>query len=56
MLAPGGNNHWAFFVVGVGGWQGAPLTAEEVGGIAGHPNECPLAKVGHGEALPWPTL
>ena len=26
------------------------------GGIADHPDECPLAKVCHGEALPWPTL
>ena len=34
----------------------APLTNEEVGGIAGHPGQCPLAKVCHGEALPWPSL
>ena len=34
----------------------APLTTEEVGGVAGHPDQCPLAKVCHGEALPWPTL
>ena len=34
----------------------APLTTEEVGGVASHPNQCPLAKVCHGEALPWPTL
>ena len=25
----------------------APFTAEEVGGVAGHPDQCPLAKV------PW---
>ena len=34
----------------------APLTNEEVGGVAGHPGQCPLAKVCHGEALPWPSL
>ena len=34
----------------------APLTNEEVGGVAGHPDQCPLAKVCHGEALPWPSL
>ena len=34
----------------------APLTTEEVGGVAGHPDQCPLAKVCHGEALPWSTL
>ena len=34
----------------------APLTTEEVEGVAGHPDQCPLAKVCHGEALPWPTL
>ena len=34
----------------------APLTTEEMGGVAGHPDQCPLAKVCHGEALPWPTL
>ena len=43
------------------GWGGgrevlAPLSNEEVGGVAGHPDECPLAKVCHGEAVPWPTL
>ena len=43
------------------GWRNgreviAPLTNEEVGGVAGHPNQCPLAKVCHGEALPWPSL
>ena len=27
-----------------------------MGGVAGHPDQCPLAKVCHGEALPWPTL
>ena len=26
----------------------APLTNEEVGGVAGHHNQCPLAKVCHG--------
>ena len=34
----------------------APLTNEEVGGVAGHPDHCPLAKVFHREALPWPSL
>ena len=31
------------------------LTNEEAGGVAGHPDQCPLAKVCHGEALPWPS-
>ena len=26
------------------------------GGVAGHLDQCPLANVCHGEALPWPTL
>ena len=34
----------------------ALLTNEEVGGVAGHPDQCPLAKVCPGEALPWPSL
>ena len=34
----------------------APLSNEEAGAVAGHPDQCPLAKVCHGEALPWPTL
>ena len=34
----------------------APLTNEEVEGVAGHPDQCPLAKACHGEALPWPSL
>ena len=34
----------------------APLTNEEAGAVAGHPDQCPLAKVCHGEALPWPAL
>ena len=34
----------------------APLTNEEVGGVADHPDQCPLAKVCLGEALPWPSL
>ena len=43
------------------GWRNgreviAPLTNEEVRGVAGHPDQCPLAKVCHGEALPWPSL
>ena len=56
MLGPGGNNHRAFFVEGVRGGGGAPLTTEEVGGVAGHPDQCRSAKVYHGEALPWPSL
>ena len=28
----------------------APLTNEEVWGVAGHPDQCPLAKVCHGQA------
>ena len=34
----------------------APLTTEEVGGVASHPDLCPLARVCHGEARPWPSL
>ena len=41
---------------GVGREVVPPLTTKEVGGVAGHPDQCPLAKVCHGEALPWPTL
>ena len=48
--------HFLLSGLGVGREVVAPLTNEEVGGIAGHPDECPLAKVCHGEALPWPTL
>ena len=33
-----------------------PLTNEDAGAVAGHPDQCPLAKVCHGEALPWPAL
>ena len=42
----------------MGGWEGrgCPLTNEEVGGVARQPDPCPLAKLCHGEALPWPTL
>ena len=57
MLAPGGNNHRAFFVEGGGREVVAPLSiGEVVGGVAGHPDQCPLAKVCHGEALPLPSL
>ena len=62
MLAPGGNNHRAFFVEGVGGWGAgtwlppSPPRRWGGGGLAGHPDQCPLAKVCHGEALPWPSL
>ena len=52
-----GNNHGPFFVEGVqGGGVLAPLSAEEVERVAGHPNHCPLDKVCHGEAVPWPGL
>ena len=33
-----------------------PSLMRRSGGVAGHPDQCPLAKVCHGEALPWPTL
>ena len=57
VLAPGGNNHRAFFVVRVEGWEGvARLTHEEPGWVAGQPDQCPLAKVCHRETLPGPTL
>ena len=43
------------------GWRNgreviAPLTNEEVGGVAGHPDQCPLAKVCHvmGRHCPGP--
>ena len=41
---------------GLGGGVVAPLTNKEVGQLAGDPDQCPLAKVCHGEALPWTTL
>ena len=41
---------------GIGREVIAPLTNEEAGAVAGHPDQYPLAKVCHGEALPWPTL
>ena len=41
---------------GIGREVIAPLTNEEAGAVAGHPDQCPLAKVCHGEALPWPSL
>ena len=41
---------------GIGREVISPLTNEEAGAVAGHPDQCPLAKVCHGEALPWPTL
>ena len=31
----------------------APLTNEEAGGVTSHSDQCPLAKVCHGDALPW---
>ena len=41
---------------GIGGRWLPPSLLRRWGGVAGHPNQCPLAKVCHGEALPWPTL
>ena len=57
-LLPVGTTTGHFLLTGwaVGGEVGAPLNTEEVGGVAGHPDQCPLAKVCHGEARPWPTL
>ena len=62
MLAPGGNHHRAFFVEGVRGEEGGhcpPLHrggGGGGGGGAGHPEQYPLAKVCHEEALPWPSM
>ena len=58
-LLPVGTTTGHFSLLGRGGWREmvTPLTNEEVGGrVVGHPDWCPLAKVCHGEALPWPTL
>ena len=33
-----------------------PSLMRRWGGVARHPDQCPLAKVCHGEALPWPSL
>ena len=41
---------------GLGGRWLPPSRLRRGGGVAGHPDQCPLAKVCHGEALPWPTL
>ena len=41
---------------GVGWLPPSPLRRCGGGGGAGHPNQCPLAKVCHGEALLWPGL
>ena len=43
------------------GWQNrrevpAPLTNEELRRVAGHPGQCPLARVCQRKALPWPSL
>ena len=57
-LLPVGTTTGHFLLSGWGNGRAviAPLTNEEVGGVAGHPDQCPLAKVCHGEALPWPSL
>ena len=57
-LLPAGTTPGHFLLSGWGGGREvvAPLTDEVVGGVAGHPDQCPLAKVCHREALPCPTL
>ena len=57
-LLPVGTTTGHFLLSGWGNGREviAPLTKEEVGGVAGHPDQCPLAKVCHGEALPLPSL
>ena len=57
-LLPVGTTTGHFLLSGWGNGREviAPLTNEEVGGVAGQPGQCPLAKVCHGEALPWPSL
>ena len=53
MLPPGSNNHRALFVEGLGGRVGvARLSTQKVERVAGHPDQCPPAKVCHGAALP----
>ena len=56
-LLPVGKTTVHFLFTGRGGAREvvAPLTTEEVVGVAGHLHQCPLAQVCHGEALPWPT-
>ena len=57
-LLPVGPTAGHFLLRGWGGGRevAAPLTTEEVGGVAGHTHQCRLAKVCHAEALPWPSL
>ena len=57
-LLPVGTTTGHFLLSGWGNGREviAPLTNEEAGGVAGHPDQCPLAKVCHGEALPWPSV
>ena len=57
-LLPLGTTTGHFLLSGLGNGREviAPLTNEEVGGIEGHPDQCPLARVCHGEALPWLSL
>ena len=40
----------------VGRWLPPSRLRRWGGGVADHPDQCPLAKVCHGEALPWPSL
>ena len=57
-LLPVGTTTGHFLLSGWGNGREVndPLTNEVVGGVAGQPDQCPLAKVCHGEALPWPSL
>ena len=57
-LLPVGTTTGRFLLRGWGWGEGGGclLTTGEVGGVAGHPDQCPLAKVCHGEALSWPGL
>ena len=58
VLPPNGNHQQPFLLRGLQGERVvlAPLSAEEVERVAGRPDQCPLAKVCHGEAFPLPSL
>ena len=57
-LLPVGTNtgHFLLSGWGLGGLWLPPSRLRRWGGVAGHPDQCPLARVRHGEAPPWPTL
>ena len=57
-LLPVGTTTGHFLLIGggVGGRWLPPSLIRRWGGVAGHPDPCLLAKVCHGEALPWHTL